>query len=343
MDTGQLSQRSSLPSLGLDLRKLDELVWFYFQAALAPSTQRTYRSGKNRYQKFCEKAAVTPIPVTEQTLCRFVAYLAQEGLAHQTIKGYLSVVRHLQISRGLPDPFQQAQPKLVYTLKGIKSTQAKESHRQSRSRLPMTPKILCHMRQILNRAQTDRNNIMIWAACCMCFYGFLCSGEITVPSRTGYDPGAHLSQGDVAIDDPGKMTMVQIKIKASKTDPFHHGIMVYVEKTGNELCLVAAITAYLAIRGTTTGTFFLFEDSTPLTRPRFVEQVRLILCRACYSPGLYESHSFRIGTATTAAACGAEDSTIQTLGRWERAAYLRYVRIPREKLASISKPLSNVR
>ena len=125
-DIGQLSQRSSLPPPGLDLIKLDELVWFYFQAALAPSSQRTYRSGKNRYQKFGEKAAVTPIPVTEQTLCCFVGYLAQEGLAHQTIKGYLSAVCHLQISRGLPDPFQQAQPKLEYTLKGIKSTQAKD-------------------------------------------------------------------------------------------------------------------------------------------------------------------------------------------------------------------------
>lgn len=97
----------------------------------------------------------------------------------------------------------------------------------------------------------------------MHFYGFLCSGEITVPLRTSYDPGAHFSQGDVAIDDPGKTTMVQINIKASKTNPFHHGIMVYVGKTGNELCPVAVITAYLAIRGTTTGPFFRFEDATP--------------------------------------------------------------------------------
>ena len=262
-------------------------------------------------------------------------------------KGYLSAVWHLQISGGLPDPFQQAQPKLEYTLKGIKSTQAKDPNRQSRTRLPLTPKILWHMRQILSRAPTDHNNIMIWAACCMCFmhcfYGFLRSGEIMVPSRTSYDPGAHLSQGDVATDDPGKTTMVQIKIKASKTDPFRHGVMVHVGKTGNELCLVAAITAYLAIRGTTSGPFFLLEDGNPLTRPRFVEQVRLILCRAGYNPGLYAGHSFRIGAASMAAACGIEDSTIQTLGRWESAAYLRYVRIPREKLISISKPLSNVR
>ena len=68
-------------------------------------------------------AGVTSIPVTEQTLWRFVVYLAQEGLTHQKIKGYLSAIRHLQISKGLPDPFQQAHPKLEYTLKGIKTIQ----------------------------------------------------------------------------------------------------------------------------------------------------------------------------------------------------------------------------
>ena len=59
--------------------------------------------------------------------------------------------------------------------------------------------------------------------------------------------------------------MVQIKIKPSKNNPFCHGVMVYVGKTGNELRPVAAITAYLAIRGTTSDPFFLFEDGTPLT------------------------------------------------------------------------------
>ena len=54
----------------------------------------------------------------------------------------------------------------------------------------------------------------------------------------------------------------------------------------------------------------------------------------------YAGHSFRIGAATTAAAAGVEDSIIKTLGRWESAAYLLYLRIPRERLAALSKLLS---
>ena len=269
------------------------MVQFYFQAALAPSTQKAYRSGKNKYLKFCEKAATPPLPVTEQSLCRFVGYLAKEGLAHQTMKCYLSAVRHLQISGGFPDPFQQALPKLEYTLKGVKSTQAKDPNRHSRTRLPVTPKILWDVRKVLSKAPSDRNNIMIWAACCLCFYGFLRSGKVTIPTLSSYDPGAHLSHGDTAIDDPQNTSVVQINIKASKTDPFRKGVMVYVGKTDNELCPVMALTAYLAIRGTRPGPFFCFRDGTPLTRPQFVEQVRLILSQAGYNPELHAGHSFR--------------------------------------------------
>ncbi|MGJ8945877.1 hypothetical protein AB9K17_23585, partial [Salmonella enterica subsp. enterica serovar Kentucky] len=54
----------------------------------------------------------------------------------------------------------------------------------------------------------------------------------------------------------------------------------------------------------------------------------------------YSGDSFRIGATSTAAARGIEDSTIRTLGRWESAVYLLYVRVPRERLATLSQTLS---
>jgi len=54
----------------------------------------------------------------------------------------------------------------------------------------------------------------------------------------------------------------------------------------------------------------------------------------------FVGHSFRIGAATTASAMGVEDSLIKTLGLWKSSAYLLYVRIPQEKLASMSCSLA---
>ena len=69
-----------------------------------------------------------------------------------------------------------------------------------------------------------------------CFFGFLHSGEIVVPSAAAYDPSARLSVGDVTLDNREAPTMAQITIKASKTDPFRIGVAEFVGRTGNDLC-----------------------------------------------------------------------------------------------------------
>jgi len=59
-------------------------------------------------------------------------------------------------------------------------------------------------------------------------------------------------------------------------------------------------------------------------------------------PTCFSGHSFWIGAATTAAQVGVEDATIKMLGRWESAAYQRYIRTPRDQLASLSSRLAQV-
>jgi len=102
---------------------------------------------------------------------------------------------------------------------------------------------------------------------------------------------------------PGKPT-VSVKIKASKTDPFHQGVLVYVGRTNQPLCPVSALLAYMVRRGNRPGPLFIFQDGRPLTRPHFVTEVRKTLLAAGNDPKPYSGHSFRIGAAITA---GVED------------------------------------
>ena len=71
---------------------MEEHVAFYFTKGLAVSSQRTYKSGENRYLRFCRSGDWTPLPVSEAMLCKFVSLVASEGLKHRTIKTYLSGV-----------------------------------------------------------------------------------------------------------------------------------------------------------------------------------------------------------------------------------------------------------
>ena len=50
----------------------------------------------------------------------------------------------------------------------------------------------------------------------------------------------------------------------------------------------------------------------------------------------FAGHSFRIRAATTAGLAGVEDSTIQMLGRWHNAAFLRCIHMPQEQPVTLS-------
>ena len=177
---------------------------------------------------------------------------------------------------------------------------------------------------------------MLWAASCLCFFGFFRSGEITTPSNTGFDRTVHLGWGDVAVDNPLSPAAIRVKLKRSKCDQFGQGVEVFVGRMQTPLCPVAAVLAYIASRGSAEGPFFRFASGLPLTKQKFVLCIR----RALQEIGLpyrdFAGHSFRIGAATAAAKAGLENSVIRTLGRWSSSAFYTYIRTPRENLTQFS-------
>ena len=70
------------------------LVKFDIESAYHLIHLHSLRSEYNHFHTF---------PLTEQLPCTFAAFLADQGLAPQTIKSCLSAVRNMQISLGLPD------------------------------------------------------------------------------------------------------------------------------------------------------------------------------------------------------------------------------------------------
>lgn len=251
------------------------------------------------------------------------------------MKSYLAAVRFEQISHGMGNPDMASMPKLEYVLRGAK----KKIPASTRQRLPITPHILLQLKQVWKRDQAKRDAQMLWAAACLCFFGFLRSGEVVTPSETTYDSQTHLCFSDVKVDSRVSPSFLQVVIKASKTDPFRRGVSLYIGATDGPLCPVAAVLSYMVVRGDARGPLFTWANGRYLTREKFVAGVRRALELAGLDSRSYAGHSFRIGAATTAARCGIQDALIKTLGRWESSAYTRYIRTAPDVLCGVSRKL----
>ena len=323
----------------MDISGLDQAVQQYYAAGLTSATHKTYKAAERKYLSFCTDFSFIPIPTSENVLCYFAACLGQQGLAASSIRTYLSGIRQLHIARGFPDPHIDHMPRLRQVLRGIK-VQASQSGKASRPRLPITPSILRKLKSVWLGGNPSQDNVMLWAASVTTFFTFCRSGEITVEKEDSYDPKTHLSYSDLAVDDSSSPNVISLMIKRSKTDQCGKGVKVVMGRTNDDLCPVTALLSYLTQRGNSPGPLFQWHNKTPLSKTKFVSHVRLALLRANLPAEKYAGHSFRIGAATTAASAGVEDSTIQTLGRWQSSSYLLYIRLKPSHMASLSSALA---
>ena len=94
------------------------------------------------------------------------------------------------------------------------------------------------------------------------------------------------------------------------------GVSVYLGRTDNDLCPVAASLDFMVCRGTTAGPFFTFSDGSYLTRERFVQAVRSDLDQIGLVSSNYADHSFRSGAVTTAAQRSIQDVLSWLLGEF---------------------------
>ena len=154
-----------------------------------------------RFATFCELHNIhNPFPLTELLLCYYASYLADQGLALQTVKAYLAALRSEQIKLGLPDPRDQSSLPLLKRIQaGIIRVHLQKGQAKQRVRLPITPPILCQIKTHL-MASKNPNRMLLWAVATSAFFGFFRLGELLPESVKVFAPATGLSWGYVALD-----------------------------------------------------------------------------------------------------------------------------------------------
>ncbi|XP_070556635.1 uncharacterized protein [Ptychodera flava] len=195
-----------------------------------------------------------------------------------------------------------------------------------RPRLPITINVLRHLKESLRSWEglCDHDKVMLWASFTLAFFGFLRVSEFTAAGPLQFDPATTLLVQDIVLS-----SVLEMRLKSSKTDPYRRGYVLRIAPTGTSVCAVNAFAKYRRSHCLTNTEvpFFQFADGTWLTRQRLTHYLRKLLVHAgIKSAELYTTHSFRSGAATTAAEAGLPDWLIKTLGRWRSGSYQVYIK-----------------
>ena len=118
---------------------------------------------------------------------------------------------------------------------------------------------------------------------------------------------------------------VELTLPSSKTSG---PVRVSVACEASAPCPVAAIKAFVQVRGGMPGPLFAHPDGSAYLHTQFHTRLVAVLSLCRLDPGFYKGHSFRIGAASEAVRRGYSDAQIRLMGRWKSDAFRVYIRAP---------------
>jgi len=119
-----------------------------------------------------------------------------------------------------------------------------------------------------------------------CYFGFFRSGEICTQSQDSFNAASNMKFSDVSVDNLATPSCITVFLKKSKTDQQKQGIAVYLGKTGELQCPVAALLSWLVcvMAGNGEGPLFQYVNCTPLTQSNSTAEFHRALKRIGVSP-----------------------------------------------------------
>jgi len=155
----------------ININNLNNITYGYLNERLSPVTRRTYFAGKQCFTSFCNASGNRVLPASESALTMFISHLSSRNISHATIKVCLAAVRyclHAQTpsrSNSLPDG--------SWSLGASRELRPLAPPSPPVVAYPLPLLIMCAIKDCLSSQPYSHSNIMLWAACCMAFFGFL--------------------------------------------------------------------------------------------------------------------------------------------------------------------------
>ena len=253
------------------------------------------------------------LPLSNNHIAVFVAYLHDEGYAPASIVSYVSAIAYVHKLLGLPDP---TSANIVQKL----IAGATKVYSPKPSRLPITIIILHRIILGIDEiVQVHYHKILLKAMFTTAFFGLMRIGEVTMSKHKSVP--LLLDQLQLNIDQ------AVINITHFKHNKSNKPVPIPLQRQDNyQICPVYNISQYLLLRGRAPGPLFAFPGPCPVPREFFSKHLKQLISLAGYDIKRYQAHSFRIGGASYYAELGYTDAQLRLLGRWGSNAFIRYIR-----------------
>lgn len=298
----------------------DAMVIELAQHGPAPNSWRNLVTHCNKYREFCELLTITPFPITEQNLCRYLAFLTFSLTSSDSVLNYVAGLKKLHAFARTPFPELTKYSDTVF--KGIKRVLA---HQVKQSE-PITPQILKQIATLVDLS--NHKEVVMFTALVVGFYMFLRSSNLTAKTQTSFDPQKNLTRQDIRLAH----NVALIEVRWSKTIQFLERKLLFpiIRILDEDICPITWLVRMVAMvpATPTDPAFCVFnrqQKLVPLTYRQLSDQLKNWIERIQLPSDRFSLHGIRRGGATFAFESDVAAQSIMVLGDWVSDSFCRYI------------------
>ena len=319
------------PVIYILLGNLDHRMEAIKLQAFAPNTLKTRRSQWNRYHKFCDQFLLPALPVTPQTVCRFLVYVG-DGLSYTSLNNYVSALNIL--GRFDNSGFDlRTDFSVSLLLRGFKRIKGDVSS-------PKDPLLPTDLKRIYGQVNLDIDtHLVVWVIILLAFRSLLRKSHFV--SSSSEDRDHLLLVKDVTFEPWGCI----LHIRSSKTIQFgERSFDIPVSYSAPPLCAATVLKSYLEKENLQCSDF-LFSLPGSRGKTPMPYNISLDLLKAwCKQADITKDvgfHSLRRGAASFMHSLDIELVSIQKAGDWQSLCVLDYLTVDFEQKRKVESLVSS--
>ena len=298
-------------------------------ASLAKGTWSRYLAAYQRFLDVLDEYEIPePSVISTRHLLIFTGAMLLKGLKAGTIQSYISGIRKVGEAKGAK--FTEEDLALVRAaIRGSGNLEARKPYRQL-----MTVEMVSHIKKGLAAEKgtfwSRHNKRVFWLLVCWLFWSSCRGGELAMELEAEFDPRNNLQWRDVKAGED----VVSLTLRSPKEVRGLQTVEVELFEVMGDLCPVQAFRKFRErnkVGEEEDLPVFRWDSGKNITLKRFNKLLKGLLMDRYEYEGALGVHCFRNSIPSLMKQLGYSEEEIKAQGRWTSEAFLKYIKLSRER------------